>query len=108
VERLVDILSDRQAEDVVQIDIRRVSSFADYFVIATATNVRQMKALIDTVEREMKRFGVDAGPQEGEAESGWVLIDFDDVILHLFSREQREFYNLEGLWSRSAPLVRFQ
>ena len=107
-ERLIDILSDRQAEDIVQIDIRKVSSFADYFVIATANNVRQMKALIDTVERELKHFGVEMGAQEGDAESGWVLLDFEDVILHLFSREQREFYNLEGLWSRSAPLVRFQ
>jgi len=103
----VEILSDRQAEDIVQIDISRVSSFADYFVIATAANVRHMKALIDTLDREMKQAGADLKAQEGEAESGWVLLDFEDVILHLFSREQREFYNLEGLWSRSAPLVRF-
>jgi len=106
-QNLVDILSDRQAEDIVQIDISKVSTFADYFVIATANNVRQMNALIDTLEREMKQRGVEMGPQEGEPDSGWVLLDFEAVIVHLFSPEQRAFYNLEGLWSRSAPLVRF-
>jgi len=107
-QRLVDILSDRQAEDITQIDISKVSTFADYFVIATAGNVRQMNALIDTLDREMKQAGVEMGSEEGDPESGWVLLDFEDVIVHLFSREQREFYDLEGLWSRSAPLVRFQ
>jgi len=77
-------------------------------VIATAGNVRQMNALIDTLDREMKQAGVEMGSKEGDPESGWVLLDFEDVIVHLFSQEQREFYDLEGLWSRSAPLVRFQ
>jgi ribosome-associated protein len=107
-QHLVDTLSDRQAEDITQIDISKVSTFADYFVIATAGNVRQMNALIDTLDREMKQAGVEMGSQEGDPESGWILLDFEDVIVHLFSREQREFYDLEGLWSRSAPLVRFQ
>jgi ribosome-associated protein len=107
-QRLVDTLSDRQAEDITQIDISKVSTFADYFVIATAGNVRQMNALIDTLDREMKQAGVEMGSKEGDPESGWVLLDFEDVIVHLFSQEQREFYDLEGLWSRSAPLVRFQ
>lgn len=106
-QNLVDILSDRQAEDIVQIDISKVSTFADYFVIATANNVRQMNALIDTLEREMRQHGVEMGPQEGQPDSGWVLLDFEAVIVHLFSPEQRAFYNLEALWSRSAPLVRF-
>lgn len=77
-------------------------------MIATANSVRQLKALIDSLERDMKPHGVSMGLQEGDPESGWVLQDFDDVIVHLFSPEQRSFYNLEGLWSRSAPLVRFQ
>lgn len=106
-QRLIDILSDRQAQDIAQIDIRRVSSFADFFVIATADNVRQMNALVDTLEGDMQEAGVAMGLQEGEPDSGWMLLDFGGVIVHLFSREQRTFYDLEGLWSRSAPLVRF-
>lgn len=106
-QRLVDILSDRQAQEIAQIDIRRVSSFADFFVIATADNVRQLNALVDTLERDMQGDGVRMGTREGDPESGWVLLDFGGVIVHLFSREQRAFYDLEGLWSQSAPLVRF-
>ena len=106
-ERLIEILSDRQAEDIAQIDIRRNAAFADFFVIATAGSARQLNALIDTLEKEMRDAGVRLEGQEGEPDSGWVLLAFDAVIVHLFSREQRAYYDLEGLWSRSAPLVRF-
>jgi ribosome-associated protein len=108
-QRIVDILSDRQAEDVVMLDIRRVANFTDYFVIATAQNARHMGALMDTLDRDLRAAGVKAGHVEGEADSGWVLIDFGDVIAHLFTPEDRAYYNLEGLWSRAgvAP-VRFQ
>ena len=106
-ERLIDILSDRQAEDIAQIDIRRTAAFADFFVIATAGSARQLNALIDTLEKEMREAGVPLESQEGEPDSGWVLLAFGAVIVHLFSREQRAYYDLEGLWSRNAPLVRF-
>jgi ribosome-associated protein len=108
-QRIVDILSDRQADDVVMLDIRRVANFTDYFVIATAQNPRHMGALMDTLDRDLRAQGVKAGHVEGEADSGWVLIDFGDVIAHLFTPDDRAYYNLEGLWSRAgvAP-VRFQ
>ena len=106
-ERLIDILSDRQAEDLAQIDIRRTAAFTDFFVIATAGSVRQMNALIDTLEKEMRALDVRMESQEGDPDSGWVLLDFGAAIVHIFSREQRAYYDLEGLWSRSAPLVRF-
>ncbi len=107
--RIVDLLSDRQAEDIVLLDIRQVAQFTDYFVIATAQNVRHMGALIDAVDKDLAREGIKAVHAEGEASSGWVLIDFGDVILHIFTPEDRAFYNLEGLWSRAGvPAVRFQ
>jgi ribosome-associated protein len=106
-DRLLDLLSDRQAEELARIDIRRAASFADYFVIASVGSVRQMNALIETLEKEMRAAGVPLEAQEGLPDSGWVLLDFGSVIVHLFSHEQRAYYDLEGLWSRSAPLVRF-
>jgi ribosome-associated protein len=108
-QRIVDVLTDRQAEDVTLLDIQRVANFTDYFVIATAQNARHMGALIDTLDRELSAQG--AGPihVEGEPDSGWVLLDFGDVITHLFTPEDRAYYNLEGLWGRAGvAAVRFQ
>lgn len=107
--RIVDLLSDRQAEDVVLLDISAVSSFADFFVIASAQNARHMNALIDAFDKELASEGTKALRREGDANSGWVLVDLGAVIVHLFSQEDRAFYNLEGLWTRAGvPAVRFQ
>jgi ribosome-associated protein len=107
--RIVDVLSDRQAEDVVMLDISQVSSFADFFVIATAQNPRHMNALIDAFDKELANEGYKALRREGTPDSGWVLIDFGAIIVHLFTPEDRAFYNLEGLWTRTGvPAVRFQ
>jgi len=107
--KVVDLLSDRQAEDVVLLDISGVSSFADFFVIASAQNPRHMNALIDAFEKELANEGTKALRREGDANSGWVLVDLGAVIVHLFSPEDRAFYNLEGLWTRAGvPAVRFQ
>ena len=107
--KLVDVLSDRQAEDVVLFDIRQVADFTDYFVIATALNARHMRALIAAFETDLAREGVRPLRREGEDDSGWVLVDYGDVIVQLFAPEERSFYNLEGLWRRAGvPAVRFQ
>lgn len=107
--RIVDLLSDRQAEDVVLLDIHAVASFADYFVIASAQNARHMDALINAFDKELAREGVKPLRREGEASSGWVLVDFGPVIVHIFTAESRSYYNLEGLWTRAGvPAVRFQ
>ena len=84
-QRIADLLSDRQAEDIVLMDIGKVSSFTDYFVIATAGNPRQMNALIDSLDRDLRP---DARPLhvEGAPDSGWVLIDFGDAIVRRLAR----------------------
>lgn len=105
--RAIDILSDRQAGDIALLDISRVVTFADYFVIATATSPLQFRAIIEQLQRELKLEGAEMRGVEGTPESGWVLLDFGDVIVHLFSPQQRAYYRLEELWSRSAPIVRF-
>lgn len=107
--RIIDLLSDRQAEDIVLLDIHEVASFTDHFVIATAQNPRHMNSLIDAFERDLAREGIKPLRREGGANSGWVLVDFGSVIVHVFTPEDREYYNLESLWSRTGiPAVRFQ
>ena len=94
---------------IVILDLRQLTPMFDYFVIATADNERQLRALIDTVESAT----VEAAPdvrmhQEGAPEGGWILLDLGTVVVHLFSIEQRARYNLEGLWRRAQEVVRVQ
>jgi ribosome-associated protein len=108
-QRIVDLLSDRQAEDIVLLDIHEIASFTDYFVIASAQNPRHMNALLDAFDKDLANEGVKSLHREGDANSGWVLVDFGAVIVHVFTAEDRTYYNLEGLWSRAGvPAVRFQ
>jgi ribosome-associated protein len=107
--RIVDLLSDHQAEAIVLLDISQIANFSDYFVIATAQNARHMDALINAFSKDLANEGIKALHIEGQSDSGWILVDFGDVIAHLFTPEDREFYDLEGLWSRAGvPAVRFQ
>jgi ribosome-associated protein len=104
---VVELLSEKQAEDIILLDIGRVASFADYFVIASATTTRQMESLLDSMDKELGRKFA-ATRREGNPDSGWILLDLGDVIVHLFDPETRAYYNIEELWSRGAAVVRFQ
>jgi ribosome-associated protein len=105
----VDLVSDKLASDIVLLDIRGVSLIADYFVICTAGSERQISAILkDVAEKLLEEFGRKAMHTEGKGDSGWVLLDFGDVIVHVFSPAQRSFYNLEQLWSAATPVVRLQ
>ncbi len=106
--KVVDLLSDKQGEDILLLDIHNVVLFADYFVIASAENPRQMQALCDAIDQGLAEDGVKPYGREGEAKSGWVLLDYGDTIVHLFGREERTFYDLEGLWHEATPVVRIQ
>jgi ribosome-associated protein len=106
--RIVDLLADRQAEDILLLDIRNVTLFADYFVIASAPTVRQMRALSDAIDSELAKDGITPYGREGESASGWVLLDLGDVIVHIFGPEERHFYDLEGLYRQATPVVRIQ
>jgi ribosome-associated protein len=92
----------------VLLDIRKVASFSDYFVIATASNSRHMRALVETLDKELRSEGGGSLHREGERDSGWVLVDYGDVILHLFSPDQRARYGLEELWEAAKQVVRIQ
>lgn len=106
--RIVDIAADRQAVDIVLLDIRKIAAFADFFVVCNGTSERQVKAIVDTVLETLEKDGFNAAHVEGTASSGWVLVDLGSVILHVFAAAEREYYRLERLWSEATTVVRVQ
>ncbi len=102
---IVDAIAEKKGEDIILMDLREHATFADYFVICSGTSERQIKAIVDGIaETAKKQFRLHAHHAEGDAQSGWILLDFTDVIVHIFAPRQRHFYNLEGLW-KEAPVV---
>ncbi|MCR5774296.1 MAG: ribosome silencing factor [Lachnospiraceae bacterium] len=100
VKGIYEKLDEKKGEDIRIIDISGLSDIADYFVIATANNPNQMDALQDTVDEFMTEQNVSIRNTEGHVRdhSSWILMDYGDIIVHIFDREAREFYNLEHLW----------
>ena len=92
-------LSEKKAEEIRIIDISEISPLADYFVIATGTNTNQIQAMVDAVEEELGKIGHTVKQIEGTRNSSWVLMDYRDIIVHLFSKEDRLFYDLERIWT---------
>lgn len=105
---MVDVASDKKATDVVMLDIRRLTTFADYFVIMTGTSTVQVRTLAENIEATLKEEGIRALHTEGNADDGWVLIDYGQVVVHIFRPEQRAFYGLEALWNEAITVVRMQ
>ena len=106
--KAVEVASEKQATDILLLDIRKVSTFADFFVIMTAESRRQMDVLSQDMEAALEGAGALLHHREGSPTSGWLLLDFGDLIIHLFAPEEREFYQLEELWSKGQQLVRIQ
>ena len=105
---IAHIASDAKATDVVVLGIHDLTTIADYFVICTADNERQMRAIHRDIDEELGRQGVQPRSVEGTAESGWILMDYGDVIAHVFSKEERAFYSLDKLWSAAQPVLVIQ
>ena len=98
VKKVVNALEDKKAEDITVIDIHGISSIADYFVIANGSNANQLAAMQDAVDETMYTNGVHSKQVEGNSNSTWILMDYQDIIVHLFSKEDRLFYDLERIW----------
>jgi ribosome-associated protein len=106
---LVDSLLEKKGNDILLLDIREHAAFADYFLICSGDSDRQIKALADNVAQDAKKDGeARAKVLEGDAADGWVLIDFGDLVVHLFSPEKRAYYNLETLWDDAHVVLRLQ
>ena len=104
----VDAASDKKASDIMLLDIRDVTTFADYFVICSGNNPRQIQAIADTIDEALGKQGARLLHREGIAETGWVLLDFGDIIVHVFGAKEREYYRLERLWSEAKTVVYLQ
>lgn len=100
----VEALEDRKGEDVHVIDISEISTLADYFIIASGTNINQVQALADNVQEVLGRAGFDTKNVEGYESGKWILLDFGDIIVHVFDSENRIFYDLERIW-RDGKLI---
>lgn len=94
----------KKAEEVMILDVRGLTSYADYFVLATGTSDRQVKAIADAIEEDLKKAGHRSLGVEGYERGHWVLIDFGDVVAHVFYEETRNLYDIEGLWAE-APRI---
>lgn len=98
VKTAVAALQDKKGEDIRVIDISGVTVIADYFIIASGSNPNQVQALVDNVEEQMYMAGYDDPRVEGYNTASWVLLDYNDVIVHVFSQDDRLFYDLERIW----------
>lgn len=91
-------LEEKKAHDIRILDIKSISSMGDYFVIADGSNRNQIQAMCDSVEEKMQLAGVPLKNREGYSNGGWILLDYYDIIVHIFSNEERSFYDLEHIW----------
>jgi ribosome-associated protein len=105
---VVEALSDKQASDIVLLSTSAISDFADYFVICSADTSRQINAIRDEVEHLLKREGILPHHREGTVDSGWLLLDYGDVVVHIFASPEREFYQLDKLWNQANTLIQIQ
>ena len=97
--KILKILDDKKAKDISTINIEGISILADYFVICSGTSSTHIKALADEVEVKMAEEGFNCFHREGYDTAKWILLDFGDIVVHIFHDEDRSFYNLERLWS---------
>jgi len=106
--RAVEIASDKQANNIVLLDVRGICSFADYFVICAGDSNRQVRTILEEIEHSLKKEKVLPHHHEGTVDSGWLLLDYGDVIVHIFGAAERDFYKLDELWQEGRTVISIQ
>jgi ribosome-associated protein len=104
----VEAAGQKQAQDILLLDLRGLASFADYFVICSGETRRQLEAIRDEIDQALSKEGLRLLHQEGAVDSGWLLMDFGDVVVHIFEPGLRQYYGLDHLWENAVPLLRMQ
>ena len=102
---IYDALTEKKGEEIKVIDISEISVMSDYFVITNGTSNSQVDALVENVEERMQKAGFSLKQREGQRSGTWVLLDYGDVIVHIFDKENRSFYNLERVWNDGKTVV---
>jgi ribosome-associated protein len=103
--RLVELAEDKQASEIILLDIQKVSTIADYFIICSADNDRQVQAIVDHIDEKINQeFKLNAN-REGEPQTGWMILDYGAVVIHVFRNDQRDYYRLDQLWNKAAPVI---
>ena len=105
---IIETLEDHKGENILLLDIRDVAYFTDYFIICTGTSDRMIDSLADAVRETAKQKHGIITRSEGKSSDGWDVVDMDDIVVHLFSPDQRDYYKLEELWSEGKVLLRLQ
>lgn len=100
---IAKILDKKKAIDIIGIETKELTVMSDYFIIASGTSYTHVRALADEVDDEMKKLGVEVDHIEGRA-TGWILLDYNDVLVHVFQPESRQYYNIERLWNDAARI----
>lgn len=93
-----EALEDKKGEDIKVIEIKDITVISDYFVIANGTNTSQVDALVDSVQEKLSKYGFEPNRIEGVRSASWILMDYGDIVVHVFSKEDRLFYDLERIW----------
>ena len=106
--RIVDLAEDKKASDIVLLEIGRLTSMADYFVICSGQSERQLGAIADGIAEGLREDGVRPIGREGSSTAHWLLIDFGSVVVHVMAQPERDFYQLERLWAEAPLLLRLQ
>lgn len=105
---IADVLADTPASHTRVLDIRGISSLADFFIICSGDNARQLRAILRQLTDDISSRDVRPQRVEGEATTGWILVDYSDVVVHIFDAELRQFYDLEELWQDATVLLEIQ
>ena len=98
VQRIAQALYDKKAKDIIALDISQITSLGDYFIICSCSSSTQLRACTDEVEEKMGEIGINPVHKEGYNGGTWILMEFNDIIVHIMTDETREFYSLENLW----------